>query len=49
MAKIEKKSQALYALGFGEESTASLHLFFSYECFNPGIKNLVGAKVVLVN
>ena len=32
-----------------EESTTSLPLFLSYECFNPGIKNLVGAKVVLVD
>lgn len=32
-----------------EESTTSLPLFLSYECFNPGIKDLVGAKIVLVD
>ena len=49
MTKIEKHLKRFNTLGFGEESTTRLPLFLSYECFNPGIKDLVGAKVVLVD
>lgn len=49
MTKIEKHLKRFNTVGFGEESTTSLPLFLSYECFNPGIKDLFGAKVVLVD
>lgn len=49
MTKIEKHLKRFNTVGFGEESTTSLPLFLSYECFNPGIKDLAGAKVVLVD
>lgn len=49
MTKIEKHLKRFNTVGFGEESTTSLPLFLGYECFNPGIKDLFGAKVVLVD
>lgn len=49
MTKIEKCLGRFNVLDFGAESTTSLPLFLSYECFNSGTKNLLGAKVVLVD
>lgn len=49
VTKIEKCLGRFNVFDFGEESTTSLPLFLSYECFNSGIKNLLGAKIVLVD
>ena len=49
VTKIEKCLGRFNVLDFGEEFTTSLPLFLSYECFNSGTKNLLGAKVVLID
>ena len=49
VTKIEKCLGRFNVFDFGEESTTSLPLFLSYECFNSGTKNLLRAKIVLVD